>query len=293
MMTGTILRGVGGFYYIQTETGDVWCCRARGIFRRLGIRPLPGDTAAFEVTHEGDAEGNITDILPRRSELLRPAVANADLSLAVFAMKDPEPSPNLIDRVLLQMKTRGLPVILCFQKRDLAGKKREEYLRTLYAGCGAELFFVSAATGEGTEELAGRLTGHITVMAGPSGVGKSTLLNNLCGTDRMETGVLSEKIRRGRHTTRYTEMFPLPGGGYLFDTPGFGSLMLPEMEPEELSSWYPEFEEASGSCRFAGCVHMGETDCGVKNAVRLGTIPAPRYQNYRIFFEELEAARRY
>ena len=293
MMTGTILRGVGGFYYIQTETGDIWCCRARGIFRKQGIRPLPGDIASFEITHEGDAEGSITEIHPRRSELLRPAVANADQSLAVFAMKDPEPSPNLIDRVLLHMKTREMPVLLVFQKRDLAGAKREAYLRELYAGCGAELFFVSARTGEGVDALRERLAGHITVMAGPSGVGKSTLLNRLCGAEQMETGGLSEKIRRGRHTTRYTELFPLPDGGYLFDTPGFGSLILPEMEPEDLASWYPEFQNEIGCCRFAGCVHMGETDCGVKDAVRLGRIPAPRYQNYRIFFEELEAARRY
>ena len=287
MMQGRIIRGVGGFYYVLTKEGALYACRARGIFRKTGIKPLVGDEVTFAVTDPKDMEGNVETILPRKSELLRPAVSNVDQALLIFAVQKPKPSLMLLDRLLLMMKTRGLPVVLCFNKTDLKDREGEAGLRAYTALLGAEVLFISGKTGEGIEALLELLRGKTTVLAGPSGVGKSTLINRIQPEAGMETGAISEKLERGKHTTRHAELIYASENTFLVDTPGFSSLDLPELSKEELKDYYPEFAPYEEECRFLGCSHTGERDCGVKNAVSEGRIPEERYRNYVSLYREL------
>ena len=242
----------------------------------------------MEILDETEHEGNLTGILERKSRLIRPAVANVDQALVVFAAAKPRPSLQLLDRFLIGMDRMDLPAIICFNKTDEADAEELERLRHIYAGCGCPLLFLSARTGEGTEELKKLLRGRTTAAAGPSGVGKSTITNLLVPDAEMETGRISEKIGRGRHTTRHSELFRIEKDTYLFDTPGFSSLDLADMEKEELRFSYPEFREYEGACRFQGCVHRKEPGCAVKQAVEEGKISRERYDNYICLYEELQ-----
>ena len=290
-MTGTIIKGIGGFYYVHDGRSRIYECRARGVFRSRNIKPLVGDRVEFEVL--SDTEGNVTEILPRKNQLIRPAVANIDQALVVFALEDPKPSRNLLDRFLVTMGYQKVPVLICFNKMDLGTEAKAKELSDIYRKAGYETFFISALREEGLEELRALLKGKTTALAGPSGVGKSTLTNRIHPEAGMETGAVTEKIRRGRHTTRHSELFFVEEGTFLMDTPGFSSIFVDGMEPEELSSLFLEFTPFVPECRFPGCVHIGERECGVKNAVREGKIDGERYENYRLIYEELKSKRRY
>lgn len=292
-MTGKIIKGIAGFYYVHGSDGRVYECKAKGIFRNKNMKPLAGDNVQITVLSKEPPEGNIDEILPRKETLIRPAVANIDQALVVFALADPKPNLNLLDRYLVLMERSRVPAAVLFNKTDLAEEEdRARYCR-IYEAAGYPVMFASMEQGTGIEKILVWLEGKVTVLAGPSGVGKSSLTNLLMPDANMETGAVSEKIRRGRHTTRHSELFCLKPGTYLMDTPGFSSVFVDEMEPEELKKCFPEFEPFEEECRFLGCVHMGEKACGVKEAAKEGKISRSRYKNYRLFYEELKEKRRY
>lgn len=292
-MQGKIIKGIGGFYYVHAEDGMIYECKARGIFRRENIKPLVGDLVEMEVLDEAERAGNISRILPRKSKLIRPAVANIDQALVVFAVVKPEPNFNLLDRFLIMMEQQELPCIVCFNKSDIASEEERLKLQRAYETCGYRVLFISVREKEGLEEVRALLRGKTTALAGPSGVGKSSLINYLHPQAAMETGAISRKIDRGKHTTRHSELFVLDRESYIMDTPGFSSLQLFDMEKEDLKDFYPEFRAYEEGCRFRGCMHMKEPGCGVKEALQEGKISDVRYRNYTVLYEELKERKRY
>lgn len=292
-MTGKIIKGIAGFYYVHDGVSRVYECKAKGIFRNRKVKPLVGDDVEFDVLDEKEQTGNIVDILERKNELIRPAVANIDQALIVFALADPEPNLNLLDRFLITMEAQGVPAVICFNKADLVSEEQSERLRSVYEKAGYEVRLVQAKEGIGMDEIRSLLKGKTTALAGPSGVGKSSITNEIQPEAAMETGAVSEKIRRGRHTTRHSELFFVEPGTFVMDTPGFSTVYVENMKPEELAFCFPEFEEYVPECRFLGCVHVGERECGVKDAVKAGKISKERYENYRLIYEELKNKRRY
>ena len=292
-MYGKIIKGIAGFYYVHVPGQGILECKAKGIFRKNKIKPLVGDRVSLTLLDEKDREGNIEEILERKNELIRPAVANIDQALVVFAGKDPQPNFNLLDRFLLLMKQKELPCILVFNKMDLVGEEEKEKLSRIYEKSGCEVFFTSVSDQVGVEEVKARLKGKTTTIAGPSGVGKSSLINLFQPQISMETGEISEKIGRGKHTTRHSQLIPLDENSYILDTPGFSSLDVFDMEKEELEGFYPEFEDYRTDCRFLGCSHTHEPDCRVKEEVEVGAISLIRYQNYQQIYQELKEKKRY
>lgn len=292
-MTGKIIKGIAGFYYVHDGKSDVFQCKAKGVFRNRKIKPLVGDDVEFEITDEKDKEGNITEILPRKNSLIRPAVANIDQAIVVFALMDPEPNLNLLDRFLVMMETQQIPVTICFNKADLTKAGEEEKYRAIYESAGYDVVFISVYEKEGMDEIRKRIAGKTTVLAGPSGVGKSSLTNCLYPEAEMETGSVSEKIRRGRHTTRHSQLFFLGEKTFMMDTPGFSSMYVEDMKAGDLKEYFPEFKQYEDGCRFLGCVHVGEKICGIKEAVEGGKISRSRYDNYVLMYQELKEKRRY
>lgn len=292
-MTGKIMKGIAGFYYVHVEGRGVYECKAKGIFRKEGIRPLVGDDVEMDVLDETEKLGNIRKILPRKSMLVRPAVANVDQALILFAIVEPNPNFNLLDRFLIRMERQELPTIICFNKEDIAAPEEKEALREAYETCGYWVLFISVLENRGLEQVRELLAGKTTTLAGPSGVGKSSLINQLSSAKKMETGEISEKIRRGRHTTRHSEIIALGDGTYIMDTPGFTSLDMPDITKEELGGYYPEFRAYEPFCKFRGCAHLSEPDCRVKEAVEEGVISRVRYENYMILYRELKENKRY
>ena len=291
-MQGKIIKGIAGFYYVYTTAGLIEC-KAKGIFRKDKIKPLVGDNVEIQIVDEKELTGNIIEILPRANALIRPASANIDQALVIFAIVKPNPNYNLLDRFLITMEKQGLPAIICFNKRDIASPEEEEELRRAYGGCGYRVLFVSGAKEEGMEEIKDCLKGKTTVVAGPSGVGKSTIINALYPEANMETGEISKKIERGKHTTRHAQLFALDEETFIMDTPGFTSLSLGEMEKEELANYYPEFTEYEVGCKFGGCAHLSEPVCGIKEALAEGKISRVRYDNYAVLYEELKSRKKY
>ena len=288
------MKGIAGFYYVYAESCGLYECKAKGIFRNQKRKPLVGDDVEIEILHEEDKEGSIVRLLPRRSELIRPAVANVDQALVIFAAAKPKPNLSLLDRFLIMMDRQSIDAVICFNKKDEASEEELRRLHDIYSGCGSRLLFISTRYQEGTEGLKELLLGRTTTVAGPSGVGKSSLTNLLQPEAEMETGAVSQKIQRGRHTTRHAQLFCVEEDTYLMDTPGFGSLYLEELEPEQLKYYFPEFTRHSGACRFGDdCVHIGEPVCGVKEAVREKRISQSRYDNYKLLYQELKEKRRY
>ena len=292
-MRGKIIKGIAGFYYVNVEGQGIFECKAKGVFRNRKIKPLPGDDVMLEILDAGAMTGNITDIIDRRTELIRPAVANADQAVIVFACGEPVPNFNLLDRFLVLMQKQQMETIICFNKMDQVDAKRLEEIRAIYVNSGCKVMFVSAKNQTGIEELRAAMEGKTTVFAGPSGVGKSSILNLLYPNAGMETGSISEKIRRGKHTTRHSELFYMGRGTYLFDTPGFSSLYLEEIEKEQLREYYPEYEPYRGECRYLSCLHDKEPECAVKDAVETGKIHPERYSNYRLLLEEVKNRKKY
>ena len=287
MNQGKIIKGIAGFYYVHVDSLGVYECKAKGIFRKQDIKPLVGDNVIIEVLDEDNRIGNITEILPRTSELIRPAAANVDQALVIFAITNPEPNFNLLDRFLVMMDYQSLPTVILFNKEDLADDSEKERVKNIYRDCGCTLLFASAAKEQGLSEVREILMGKTTILAGPSGVGKSSLTNYLMQESTMETGDVS-RIGRGRHTTRHSEIFCMEKDSYICDSPGFTSLMLPDIEAGELRYYYPEFAWYEGKCRFNGCVHVNEPDCAVKSAVEEGIISRERYDSYLCLYDELK-----
>ncbi len=294
-MRGKIIRGVGGFYYVHAEDGEIYECRAKGIFRKENVKPLVGDNVEISVLDAENRSGNVDVLLTRRNVLDRPAAANVDQAVVVSAVAEPKPNFGLLDRFLILMEQKEIPVIICFNKTDLAKEGQISELHEIYQNCGCPLCFVSARKGEGLSELSGLLAGKTTVLAGPSGVGKSSLTNTFFQEDRMQTGEISRKIDRGKHTTRHTELMVLPtaAASYLLDTPGFSSLYLEDIEYEELKRYFHEFDSYKSSCRFLTCMHLKEPDCAVKNAVEAGKIHRKRYDSYVLLAGELKNRKKY
>ena len=292
-MIGKIMKGVAGFYYVGVAESGVYECKAKGIFRKDKIKPLVGDDVEIEVLNEEEKLGNIVKILPRRSELIRPAVANIDQALVIFAAREPKPNLSLLDRFLVIMEKQDVPVIICFNKQDLCDEEEVGRLKEIYEACGYPVVLASAKQGEGIEEIKSRLRGKTTTVAGPSGVGKSSLTNLLQNEVQMETGEISKKLGRGRHTTRHSQIIQIEEDTWLYDTPGFTSFYVEEIEKEELRFYFREFSKYEGTCRFQGCTHTHEPGCMVKNALEEGKISKERYENYLELYGELKEKRRY
>lgn len=286
-MQGKIIKGIGGFYYIHCPDGQVYECRAKGIFRKDHRKPLVGDDVRMTVLDSAAKEGSVTELLPRKNSLIRPAVANVDQALVLFAMESPRPNFLLLDRFLIMMEQQGIPSVICFNKMDLAPEEECARLAGIYEKCGYPVLFASVEKQDGISEIRRQLEGRTTVIAGPSGVGKSSLTNLLQEEIRMETGEISQKLGRGRHTTRHSQIIPVNTHTYLVDTPGFTSLYLPEMGEEKLKDYFSEFSPYEGQCRFQGCRHIREPECAVKEALGLGKISSQRYENYLLLHEEL------
>ena len=292
-MHGKIIKGIAGFYYVDVAGSGIYECKAKGIFRKEGVKPLVGDEVCIEILSEEDKEGSITEILPRKNELIRPAVANVDQALVVFAVKKPKPHFNLLDRFLIMMESKEIPVILCFNKQDLSDEEEIEEIRKIYEPAGYQVIFISARKEERIDEIKRILKGKTTTVAGPSGVGKSSLINCLQEGVQMETGSVSVKINRGKHTTRHSELIAIDTETYIMDTPGFSSLYTNDFEKEELKYYFPEFLPYEGMCRFHGCDHVHEPGCSVKEALEKGKIHPVRYQNYLEIYNEIKDKRRY
>ena len=292
-MKGKIVKGISGFYYVHVAETGIYECKAKGIFRNQKIKPLVGDDVEIVVLDEEKKIGNVEKILPRTRELSRPAVANIDMALVIFAAAKPDPNFNLLDRFLCMMEYQKVPVTICFNKCDLVTEEQREVLRKIYELAGYELLFTSAKTQENVEKLKSVLQGKMTAVAGPSGVGKSSLINDLQDAVQMQTGGISDKIERGKHTTRHSQIIPIAENTYIMDTPGFSSMDLPGFSKEDLWTCYPEFVRFEPGCRFIGCSHIGEPDCGVKTALAEGKISQVRYDNYVQLYQEMKNMRKY
>lgn len=273
MTTGRVIKNYNGYYYVDTGDGDLIECRRRG---KLKEKILVGDE--LDITLLGNGQGAIEKQLPRRNALRRPAVANIDQMIIIMAAASPDPNQFLIDKMLMTCEYSDIHPKICFNKCDLNRSLAEE-LAAYYKRCGYEAYIVSAHSGEGMDELLTSLPGKVTAFAGPSGVGKSSLLSRVLGRD-LSVGAVSEKIKRGRHTTRHSEIMKVAAGTYVVDTPGFSSLDFDHVEPRTVMQLMPDLVPYLGQCRFGSCLHRSEPDCAVKDAVAAGTIEAGRYETY-------------
>ncbi len=288
-MTGRILKGVGGFYYVLDDEEKIHECKARGRFRIDGMTPLPGDFVSFSIT-EGSA-GFIEEILPRKNELKRPRVSNVDMVAIVVSVYKPAVDKLLCDKLIIYAKRSGIRPLLVINKCDAADSGAVEDLFSEYRNVCTSLC-VSAATGEGLDALKENLAGWCTCFAGQSATGKSSLLNALFTGLSLETGGLSRKVDRGRHTTRHAELMVLQGfSGTVVDTPGFSFLEAEDIQPSELCAMYDDLNVYAHQCRFVGCLHDKEPQCSVKDAVAEGLVSKGRYQRYLTILKELQEAK--
>lgn len=279
---GLVLKNYGGFYYVQDSRKEVYECKLRGKVKK---QVLSGDRVLFTTLEH--QRGILEMILPRQNELLRPRVANVDLLLIVMANDKPAPSLVLLDSLLVNAYYNNLTPYIVLNKQDLQEDSRAAMIGQYYPRNGFNLIRTSVHTGSGSDDLKEAIKGRIAVLAGPSGSGKSSLLNSLVAGAGIKTQEVSNKIGRGRHTTRHVELYPLGSGGWIADTPGFSVLNTPDMESRRLADYYPDFQNYIGACRFGDCLHYRENECGVKDAVANGLIAQFRYQNYVTMLEEL------
>ncbi len=291
-MQGKIIKGIAGFYYVDTVSG-VYECKAKGVFRKNQQKPLVGDNVEIDILDEENKTGNVVTILERKNALIRPAVANIDRALVIFAVTKPKPNFNLLDRFLVMMEQQEVPTAICFNKTDVAEDEEVASVVAAYEKSGYPVILTSAVEAFGIEDVRAYLRGYTTTVAGPSGVGKSSLINRLQSNTQMETGGISEKIERGKHTTRHSELIRVEQDTYIMDTPGFSSLFVADYEKEELKDFFPEFHEFEGNCKFQGCVHIHEPGCQVKEALEQGQISRSRYESYLEMFEEIKNKKKY
>lgn len=284
---GRIIKGIGGFYYVDTADG-VYECRARGVFRKNGITPMVGDLV--EISAEShDMTGAVEAIKPRKNSLLRPPVANVDVVAIVVSTVNPLPNTLLLDKVIAAAEYAETEIVLCFNKIDLDDGNK---IADIYKKAGFDVVCVSAKNGENTEEFAEHLRDKVTVFAGNSGVGKSSLLNSIFGKELFATGEISKHAERGKHTTRHSELMQLPFGGYIIDTPGFGSFDIALLEPENCAVLFREFEKYADDCQFADCSHTVEKGCCVLEALRKGEISQSRHDSYCRIVKEMNIGKR-
>lgn len=286
-MNGKIIKGIAGFYYIHTGEQGVFECKAKGAFRNKKMKPLVGDNVEITVLDSEKKIGNVISVEKRKNQLIRPAVANVDQAIVIFSCAKPQPNLNLLDRFLVSMEQYNVETIICFNKCDLVTEEEMERLKSIYESS-YQVLFTSVKDSVGIELLKEQLEGKTSVLAGPSGVGKSSTINCIIPEANMETGQISQKIERGKHTTRHSELFRLAKDTYIMDTPGFTSLYVTDMEKEQLRFYFPEFSEYEGKCRFQGCVHVHEPSCKVKEAVETGKLSKERYENYQSFYGEIK-----
>lgn len=292
-MQGKIIKGIAGFYYVNVEKEGIFECKAKGAFRNDGIKPLVGDNCLLDVIDKEKMTGNVTEILKRNSRMIRPACANVDQALIIFSIKTPDPNFNLLDRFLIYMNSENIPTEIAFSKDDLANPDEMEEIRKIYENSGVGVRFISTKNNEGIDSLLEWLDKKTTVVAGPSGVGKSTLINLLCKEELMETGSISKKTERGKHTTRHSELLRICEETFIMDTPGFTSLLVFGADKNTLKDYYAEFVPYSDKCRFRTCLHINEPDCAVKDAVSVGQISRIRYENYKMLYSELEKEKKW
>lgn len=291
-MQGVIIRGVGGNYYVDTNEGIIEC-RARGLFRNQNIKPLVGDKVKIRLTEENKNNGYIEEILKRKNEMKRPAVSNIDQIIIVFAVKNPEPSFLLLDKLLIASEINNLEPIICFNKCDLIDEKDISKYREIYKSTGYRIIFTSRYNSNLLNDFKDLLRDKVSLFSGPSGVGKSSLMNAIDNGFELKTGEISEKLKRGKHTTRHAEIYKLNFGGFAVDTPGFSSFDVNEVDFYELSDFYPEIREHSGNCKFNNCIHDKEPSCAVKKAVENKEISETRYNNYIKLLYEIKSNRAY
>ena len=287
-MKGKIIKGIGGFYYVKTDEGIIEC-KARGKFRHKSLKPMVGDNVKIKIEN---GKGTIEDIDERTSKLIRPTVANVTQAFVVFAVKNPDLNFDLLNRFLVLCESNNIKVIVALNKIDLVNEEEKENLKKRINSIGYEVLFINAKRGIGVEDLKERLSNNVTVLCGPSGAGKSTLINTLTDKEHMETGEVSEKIGRGKHTTRHSELIEV-SDGYIVDTPGFSTLDVNFINKEELRYCFPDFEKFNNSCKYRGCLHYKEPGCAVKDAVENGEINKYRYEFYIRTLEEIINGRRY
>lgn len=289
MVKGIILKGIAGFYYVKTENG-LYECKARGKFKNKKLTPLVGDRVL--ILPENAEKATIEEIEDRKTELIRPAVANVDQAVIVFAVQNPDPNIVLLDKMTVLALAANLEPVICFNKLDgdLSGKA--ESLRKTYELAGFNVILTSCKQNIGLDEIRAVIKDKITVFAGPSGVGKSSLLNKVQSGLALKTGEISEKIKRGKHTTRHSELIELEHGGWVVDTPGFTSLELDYLQLERVKDYFPEFDDFSETCRFDDCVHINEPGCGVIGALQTEEISKQRYDSYKYLYNEIKNTRR-
>lgn len=286
-MQGLVLKGIGSFYTVLGDDGTEYTIKARGRFRKEGISPVVGDCVTFDVVEGND--GYMTDILERKNLLIRPSVANIDKLITVISASHPQPDFLMLDKLILRCEQLGIAPVIVLNKCD--SLLNDPLFQ--YRSAGYQTFMVSALTGEGVAELKTALEGSICCFAGQSAVGKSSLINAIMPQLDLEVGGLSRKTSRGKHTTRSVSLIPFEGGGALLDTPGFSLIDTEPMEAEDLSQLYPEMRRHLHLCRFAGCLHVSEPDCGVKDAVKSGEISKERYERYKLLLEEIKRQRKH
>lgn len=282
---GLILKGIGGFYYVEAAN-TVYECKARGIFRKRGATPYAGDRVNILIKEDGN--GTIEEILPRKNQMIRPPVANIDQLMVVAATCEPSPSTLVIDKMLALAVDRGIEPVFILSKADLHG---DDGLEEIYRRAGFRTIVFSAITRQGLEEIKACLQGKVTAFTGNSGVGKSSLLNCVEETLCLQTGEISQKLGRGRHTTRQVELFPLTNGGYVADTPGFSTVDMEryeQIDKENLPYAFPEFEPYMGHCRFTSCAHVCEKGCAILDAVENGRISPSRHASYVAMYDEVK-----
>lgn len=290
-MNGTIVKGIAGFYYVKTGE-ELYQCRARGVFKKEGVTPAVGDEVIFEPGRGEEDDGVVAEILPRKNRFIRPPIANVDCFAIVMAAAHPKPNLAVADKFFIMAEKSNTEAVFCLNKMDLAKNDLIRQIRQRYKDA-YPVVCLSSTQKQGLEELKERIQGKRTALAGPSGVGKSTILNALKPEAEAQTGLVSHKTKRGKHTTRHCELFDLGDGTMLFDTPGFTSFEILEAEEEELQHLYPELRPFIGSCRYDNCRHLKEPDCAVRQAAEEGRIPMERYESYKAHLEEIQAKNRY
>ncbi len=292
-MTGKIIKGIAGFYYVHVPNKGVYECKARGLLRKQNIKPLIGDNVTIDILQNQAFKGNIIDILNRKNQLIRPTVANIEQVMIVFSVSSPKPNLNLLDRFIILIEKENIPISICFNKIDTLPFEEIEKMKMVYENIGYEVYLTSTENGAGLKELSAALAGKTTVFAGPSGVGKSSILNTMQDEVTMETGEISQKSQRGKHTTRHAQLICYDETSYVVDTPGFSSLYIEDITESDLKKFFVEFSEYSNECRFSSCNHINEPDCAVKRAIDNNNIAQSRYDNYCIIYDELKNLRRW